>query len=198
MNVNQCNMKKTLTNLVQAYLGECQARNRYTFYAKVAKKEGYEQIAGIFMETAEQEKVHAKRLFEHIQEIKEGSDSIEVSPVEAPLVYGTTKENLAAAIAGEMHEYEEMYPNFAAIAKEEGLDKISARLNSIAKAEAHHAERYKKVLQLIETDTVFQKEEKVVWVCRECGYIHEGTNAPEMCPSCDHPKAYYQLQSENY
>ena len=198
-NVNRYkNMTKTLTNLVQAYLGECQARNRYTFYAKVAKKEGYEQIAGIFMETAEQEKVHAKRLFEHIQEIKMGATSLELEKVEVPLAYGTTKENLVAAIEGETYEYNEMYPGFAKIAKEEGLDKIAVRLSSIAKAEAHHAERYQKALNLLETDTVFKKENKVVWVCRECGYIHEGTDAPGICPSCDHPQAYYQMQSENY
>ncbi|MFH1610684.1 MAG: rubrerythrin [Patescibacteria group bacterium] len=188
-------MQKTIENLTKAFIGESQARNRYTFYTKIAKKEGYEQIASIFAETAEQEKVHAKRLFEHIQELKEKSNEdfseIKVEAV-APTIYSTTAENLKASIAGENYEYTEMYPEFAKIAEEEGLAEIAIRLKSIAKAEAHHEERYKKVLEQLEAGTVFKKEQEVAWVCRECGYVHSGPEAPIKCPSCDHPQAYYQ------
>ena len=139
-------MQTTLNNLISAYLGECQARNRYTFYAKTAKKEGFEQIAAIFMETAEQEKTHAKRLFEHIQELRGDTDKLEMNNVSVPLVFGTTEENLKEAINGETYEHEEMYPSFAKIADEEGLAKIANRFRNIAKAETHHAERYIKLL----------------------------------------------------
>ena len=191
-------MKKTLENLTKAFIGESQAHNRYVYYAKIAKKEGYEQIAGIFNETAEQEKVHAKRLFEHIQELKEDLTEIVVEAI-APVVYGKTEENLQAAIDGENYEHTEMYPKFAKIAEEEGLDKIAKRLRSIAKAEEHHEERYKKLLQNIKDGKVFEKdEEQTVWVCRECGYVHIGKKAPEKCPSCDHPQAYYQVKNEEF
>ena len=194
-------MQKTIENLTKAFIGESQARNRYSYYAKIAKKEGYEQIANIFNETAEQEKVHAKRLFEHIQELKakssEDLSEIEVQAV-APTVYATTAENLKASIAGENYEYTEMYPEFAKTADEEGLAEIAIRLKSIAKAEAHHEERYKKVLEQLEAGTIFKKEQEVSWVCRECGYVHSGLEAPMKCPSCDHPQAYYQIQAEQY
>lgn len=189
--------QKTLENLTKAFIGESQARNRYTFYAKIAKKEGYEQIAEIFMITAENEKQHAKRLFEHIQELKEGADEIKVE-AEATLTYGDTLKNLKAAAKGENWEYTEMYPEFAKIAEEEGLSMIAARLRAIAKAEEHHEERYKKLIKEIEGDTIFKKEEETEWVCRECGYIHKGKNPPEKCPSCDHPKAFFQTKCENY
>ena len=191
---------ETLKNLIKAYIGESQARNRYTFYAKIAKKQGYEQIAAIFMETAEQEKTHAKRLFEHIQELKKEVENQEEINVEAtaPIIYGTTEENLQAAINGEHYETSEMYPGFANVAEKEGYEKIAHRLKSIAKAEAHHEERYKKLLENLKNNTVFKKEKEVVWVCRECGYIHVGTEPPEICPSCDHPKAYYELKCEEY
>ena len=185
-------MKKTLENLTKAFIGESQARNRYSFYAKIAKKEGYEQIAGIFLITAENEKIHAKRLFEHIQELKQGEEIIVEAP--APLTYGNTAENLKAAIAGENHEHTFMYPEFAKIAEEEGLDKVAARLRAIAKAEEHHEERFKKFLDQINNNSVFKKDKEVWWMCRECGYIHFGTEAPQICPSCDHPQSYYQLK----
>ena len=195
-------MEKTIKNLTKAFIGESQARNRYTFYAKIAKQEGFEQIAGIFMETAEQEKVHAKRLFEHIQELKQVAGDKDFSTIEveasAPTVYDTTAENLKAAIAGEHYENTEMYPKFAEIADEENLTKIANRLRAISKAEEHHEERYKKLLAQVENETVFKKKEEVVWVCRECGYIHVGPEAPAECPSCDHPQAYYQIKSEDY
>ncbi|MFH1450742.1 MAG: rubrerythrin [archaeon] len=193
-------MTKTLENLTKAFIGECQARNRYNYYAKIASKEGYEQIAGIFSETEAQEKTHAKRLFEHIQELKKQEKAGDELTVEAasPNVYGTTADNLKAAIAGENHEYTSMYPEFAKIAEEEGFTKIAARLRSIAKAEEHHEQRYKKLLKELEAKTIFKKKEGVWWVCRECGYMHFGTEPPEECPSCDHPRAFYQVQCENY
>ena len=190
-------MKKTLENLTKAFVGESQARNRYTFYAKIAKKEGLEQIAAVFSETAEQEKVHAKRLFEHIQEIKEGMEEIEIG-TSAPTVYDNTAKNLKAAVAGENYEYTEMYPEFAKIAEEEGFQEIANRFRAIAKAEEHHEERYKKLLAVLEAGTVFKKEQEIAWVCRECGYVHFGVQPPEMCPSCDHPQGYYQVKCEEY
>ena len=194
-------MQKTIQNLTKAFIGESQARNRYAFYSKIAKKEGYEQIAAIFIETAEQEKTHAKRLFEHIQELKkESKEDLSEIKVEAgmPTVYGSTAENLKAAIAGENYEHTKMYPEFAKIAEEEDLPEIAKRLRSIAKAEEHHEERYIKLLAQVEAETVFKKDQETIWVCRECGYVHIGSEAPEKCPSCDHPQAYYQVQCENY
>ncbi|MEA2088688.1 MAG: rubrerythrin family protein [Patescibacteria group bacterium] len=194
-------MQKTIQNLTKAFIGESQARNRYTFYAKVAKKEGYEQIASIFLETAEQEKVHAKRLFEHIQELKEkiGENLNEIKvEATAPTVYENTVENLKASIAGENYEHSEMYPEFAKIAEEEGLTNIAQRLRSIAKAEEHHEERYKKLLAQLEAGTIFKKDKETTWVCRECGYVHQGNQAPLKCPSCDHPQSYYQIKCEEY
>ena len=154
-------MNQTIQNLTKAFIGESQARNRYAFYAKIAKKEGFEQIAGIFMETAEQEKTHAKRLFEHIQELKKKYklrvDEINVEAA-APIVYGRTKENLKAAIAGENYEYTKMYPRFARTAQKEGLAKIATRLKAISVAEKHHEERYKKLLKEITAGSVFKKK----------------------------------------
>lgn len=194
-------MNKTIQNLTKAFIGESQARNRYTYYAKVAKKEGYEQIAGIFMETADQEKTHAKRLFEHIQDLKnkskENLDEINVEAT-APTVYSTTIGNLKAAITGENHEHTKMYPDFAKIAEKEGFTKVAARMKSIAIAEKHHEERFKKLLKDIKDNKVFKKNKKAWWACRECGYIHYGKEAPKMCPSCDHPQAYYQLKGKEY
>lgn len=191
-------MKKTFENLIKAFIGESQARNRYSYYAKQAQKEGFEQIAGIFLETAEQEKTHAKRLFEHIQELRDGEEQTEINGALAPLVLGSTEENLTEALNGETYEYTEMYPEFAKIAEEEGLGKIASRFKNIAKAEAHHAERYQKLLKNLQEGAIFKKKEKTIWVCRECGYVHEGDSAPTVCPSCDHPQAYYQIKSENY
>jgi len=191
-------MEKTIQNLTKAFIGESQARNRYTFYAKVAKKEGYEQVAEIFLKTAEQEKAHAKRLFEHIQDLKKKLGEHEEIKVEAtaPTTYDTTIENLKAAINGEHYEHKDMYPEFARIAEEEGLHEIANRLQAIAKAEKHHEERYEKLLDQLEAGTVFKKSEETEWACRECGYIHIGKEAPEKCPSCDHPQAYYEVRCE--
>lgn len=193
-------MKQTLENLAKAFIGESQARNRYTFYAKIARKEGFEQIAEIFLLTADNEKEHAKRLFEHIQKLKKKlneSDEIKVEAA-APLVLGNTTENLKAAIAGEHYENTEMYPGFADTAEKEGLTEIAKRLRSIANAEKHHEERYQKLLKEVEAGTIFKKEKEVYWVCRECGYVHFGKEPPEKCPSCDHEKGFYQIKCEEY
>ena len=194
-------MTETIQNLTKAFIGESQARNRYTIYSRIAKKEGYEQIADIFVETATQESEHAKWLFRMIQDLKQketdNTDPITVEAV-APTTYGDTLTNLKAALAGETYEHTEMYPSFAAKADEEGFPEIAARLRAIAKAETHHGGRYAKLISQIENDTVFKKSNKVYWVCRKCGYIEEGETAPEKCPSCGHPQAYFQVQSEVY
>jgi rubrerythrin len=194
-------MQKTLENLTKAFIGESQARNRYSYYASVAKKEGFEQIAGIFLETAEQEKAHAKRLFENIQILKEkiGGDLSEIKvEASAPTVYATTVENLKAAIEGEHYETSEMYPEFAKIAEEEGLPAIAHMLESIAKAEAHHEERYQKLVELVANGTIFKRSEETIWICRECGFVFVGNEPPAKCPACAHPRGYYQVKSENY
>jgi len=193
-------MQKTIENLAKAFAGESQARNRYTYYASIARKEGYEQIASIFEETANQEKTHAKMLMSHIQELKKDDvnyPAISI-PTEVPNVLSTTANNLRAAIAGEHFETSEMYPEFAKVAREEGLTIIANRLTDIAEAEAHHEDRYSKLLDLVEQDMVFTRGEKVWWCCRECGYVHEGTEAPKVCPVCEHPQAFYQLLNEQY
>ncbi len=194
-------MGKTLENLTKAFIGESQARNRYTFYAKVAKKEGFEQISDIFLLTAENEREHAKWLFRMIDELRqkipEKPDEIVVEAA-APLTLGTTAENLAAAIAGENYETTTMYPAFADVAESEGLDWIADRLRSIAIAESHHEERYRKLLATVDADTVFTKDTKVPWVCRKCGYVHEGREPPAPCPSCDHPREYFEIRCEEY
>jgi len=194
-------MKQTIKNLTVAFIGESQARNRYTFYAKIAQKEGFEQIAEIFLKTADNEREHAKWLFRLINELKKKSDEnfneIKVEAT-APTVLGNTIDNLKSAIAGESYEYTEMYPEFADMAEKEGLSEIAKRLRAIAVAEKHHKERYEKLLQEVEGNSVFKKEKKVYWVCRKCGYIHEGEEAPESCPSCSHPKNYFELKQEEY
>jgi len=194
-------MRNTIENLVKAFIGESQARNRYTFYAGIAKKEGFEQIAEVFLVTADNEKEHAETLFELINEIKKksGEELSEIKvEVSAPLVLGTTIENLKAAIAGENYEHTKMYPEFADVAEKEGFPEIAARLRAIAKAEEHHEERFKKLLKEVEAGTVFKKERGVWWVCRKCGYVHFGKEPPERCPSCGHSKNYFQVKCEEY
>ena len=194
-------MKQTIENLAKAFIGESQARNRYGFYSKAAKKEGFEQIAEVFSITADNEKEHANWLFKLINELKkksgENMDEINVQ-AGVPTILAGTAENLKSAIAGENHEYTKMYPGFADIAEKEGLPEIAQRLRSIAKAEEHHEERFKKILKEVEAGTVFKKDEEVSWVCRECGYVHFGKEAPETCPSCGHPKSFYQVKCEEY
>jgi rubrerythrin len=188
---------ETLSNLIKAFIGESQARNRYTFYAKIAKKEGYEQISEIFTVTADNEREHAKKLFEMIQELKGETDELVVEAL-APLTYGATIDNLKAAIAGEHYENSEMYPTFADVAEKEGYPHIAERLRAIGQVEEHHEERYRKLLITVENGTVFQKEEPVYWVCRKCGYVHYGREPPEKCPSCDHEKNYFMIKCEEY
>jgi len=194
-------MQKTIENLAKAFIGESQARNRYSFYSKQANTDGFEQIAEIFLVTAENERIHAKRLFEHISELikKSGKKMPEIKvDAVAPTTYGSTAENLRAAIAGENYEHTKMYPGFADTAQKEGLPEIAARMKAIALAEKHHEERFSKLLREVEAGTVFKKEKEQWWVCRECGYVHFGKTPPEKCPSCDHPKSFYQVKCEEY
>lgn len=194
-------MIETAKNLAKAFIGESQARNRYTFYSKVAREEGFEQIAEIFLLTADNEKEHAKWDFKMLKEVlNKTGENISEFNVEAsiPLILGNTSDNLKAAIAGENYEQTTMYPEFADTAEKEGFIEIAKRLRAIAKAEAHHEERYRKLLKEVEMGTIFKKDTQVFWVCRECGYVHFGTEPPERCPSCDHFKSFYQLKCEEY
>ncbi len=193
-------MEETVKNLAKAFIGESQARNRYTFYAKIAKKEGYEQIAEIFEITAENEREHAKWLFRLMNELiqKHGLPSEVKVDASAPVVLGSTIENLEAAIAGENYEYTQMYPEFAEIAEKEGYPEIAKRLRAIAVAEKHHEERFKKLLEQLKGGKVFRKDQNVYWVCRKCGYVHFGPEPPEECPSCGHPRNYFQVKCEEY
>lgn len=192
-------MKETIKNLIAAYVGECQARARYEFYAKIARKEGYRKISEIFQLTANQEKSHAKRFFNHIQGLKKNNPEIEIKiEMEADLKLGDTITNLEAAINGESHEEEDMYPESAKVAREEGYEDIAIRFESIAIAERHHKERFQKLLNEVKNKSFFKKEKKVYWACLECGYIHEGETPPEECPSCDHASLHFELLSENF
>jgi rubrerythrin len=184
---------KTEGNLLAAFAGESQARNRYTFFASAAKKEGFQQISTIFEETASQEKEHAKRLFKFL----EGGE-VEVTAGFPAGVIGSTLENLKESAAGEHHEHTEMYPSFAEVAREEGFERIAKVFESIAVAEKQHEKRYNGLAANIEAGTVFKREKKVVWRCRNCGYLHEGTEAPGVCPACDHPQAHFELLGENW
>ena len=189
------NLKGTQTekNILTAFAGESQARNRYTYFASKAKKEGYVQISSIFEETANQEKEHAKRLFK----LLEGGE-VEITGAFPSGVIDTTLENLKASAEGENYEHTQMYPGFAKVASEEGFDSIAIVFKAIAVAEKQHEKRYNDLAANIETGTVFKKDEKVVWRCRNCGYLHEGAEAPGVCPACDHPQAHFELLGENY
>lgn len=184
---------QTEKNLLTAFAGESQARNRYTYFASQAKKEGYVQMADIFTETANQEKEHAKRLFKFL----EGGE-VEISAAFPAGVIGTTLENLNSAAAGEHYEYTEMYPEFAKVAREEGFNDIAAVFEAIAVAEKQHEKRYVDLAANIEAGRVFKRDEKTVWRCRNCGYLHEGNEAPELCPACAHAQAHFELLGENY
>ena len=184
---------RTEKNLLAAFAGESQARNRYTYFASKAKKEGFVQIADIFEETANQEKEHAKRFFKFL----EGGD-VEVQAAFPAGVTGSTADNLKAAASGEHYEWESMYPEFAHIAREEGLEEIAKVFEAVSVAEKQHEERYLDLLANIEAGTVFKKKEKVVWRCRNCGYLHEGDTAPDVCPACAHPQAHFELLAENW
>ncbi len=184
---------KTERNLLTAFAGESQARNRYTYFASKAKKEGLEQIAAIFGETSNQEKEHAERLFKLLQ-----GGEVEVQAAFPAGVIGTTAENLKAAAGGENYEWTDMYPSFAKVAREEGFEEIAEIFEAIAVAEKQHEKRYLGLLANVEAGTVFRKDKPVVWRCLNCGYLHEGKEAPELCPACAHPRAYYELLCENW
>ena len=194
-------MKETIQNLTKAFIGESQARNRYTFYSKIAGKEGYDQIAEIFLMTADNEREHAKWLFRMLNDLKkESGDDLSEIIVEAaaPTTLSTTVENIKSAIAGEHYENTEMYPNFADVAEKEGLQEIADRIRAISKAEEHHEERYLKLLKEVEAGTVFKKSESKTWICRKCGYTHEGNTPPDECPSCNHESNYFEVKCEEY
>jgi rubrerythrin len=184
---------KTEQNLLKAFAGESQARNRYWFFSSVAKKEGYEQIAGIFLESAENEKEHAKVFFCHL----EGGDAEITASYPAGRI-GTTAENLLAAADGEKMEWSALYPDFAEVAKAEGFGTVAESFREIAEVEAHHEARYRALLDNVEAKHVFSREHPIRWKCRNCGYVFEGTDAPAICPACKHPQSYYEVFTEPY
>jgi rubrerythrin len=190
---------KTAENLLKAFAGESQARNRYTYYASVADKEGYKQIRNIFIETADNEKEHAKRFYKFLLEgLADELPAMIRIEADYPVAQGNTLDNLKAAAAGEHEEWHDLYPAFAEVADEEGFPEVANAFRMISKAEERHEIRYNKLAQNVENGMVFKKEEKVLWKCGNCGYIHEGTEAPEICPACVHPKAHFELFVETY
>ena len=184
---------KTEQNLLKAFAGESQARMRYDYFAKQAKKEGLEQISAIFAETALNEKEHAKRFFKLLE-----GGPVEITATYPAGIIGTTMENLKAAAEGENEEWTELYPDFARIAEEEGFKQIAVAFKMIAKVEKAHEERYTKLYQNLEEGKVFEREGTIVWKCRNCGYLHEGENAPKICPACLHPQSYFEIKEVNY
>ena len=184
---------KTEQNLLKSFAGESQARNRYTYFAAAARKEGYVQIADIFEETANQEKEHAKRFFKFLE-----GGNLEITACFPAGKIGTTAENLLAAANGEYEEYSELYPEFATIAQQEGFPEIAAVWTAISVAEKQHEKRYRDLLANVEKGRVFSREQSVTWRCRNCGYLHEGNDALEKCPACAHPKAHFELHGENW
>jgi rubrerythrin len=184
---------QTEQNLLKSFAGESQARNRYTFFASKAKKDGYEQIAAFFEETAAQEKEHAKLFFKFLE-----GGLVEITATFPAGVIATTAENLLIAANGEHEEWDLVYPEFARVAEEEGFLKIAEAFRLVATVEKRHEERYRKLLQNIENDEVFKRSDKMVWVCRNCGYFQNDNSAPELCPCCQHPKTYFELQACNY
>ncbi len=184
---------KTEKNLLKAFAGESQAKNRYEFFAKQAVKDGYEQIASIFLKTALEEQSHAKRFFKFLE-----GGMVEITASYPAGKIGTTAENLKAAAEGENEEWTKLYCEFADTAKEEGFNEVASAFRLISKVEAEHEKRYLKLLKNIEENGVFVKKEKVRWVCRKCGYVHEGEKAPDSCPACLHPKSHFEVYAENY
>lgn len=184
---------KTEKNLLTAFAGESQARNRYSYFASQSKKDGYEQIAAIFLETADNEKEHAKRFFKFLE-----GGNVEITAAFPAGIIRSVRENLQVAAKGENEEHSQVYPEFARIADEEGFSEIARVFRAIAVAEKQHEKRYLKLLENVEKETAFKKEEVVRWRCRNCGYVHEGTAAPEICPACEHTKAYFEILIENY
>ena len=189
------NLRETQTekNILTAFAGESQARNRYTYFASQAKKDGYVQISEIFTETANQEKEHAKRLFKLLQ-----GGEVEIAAAFPAGVIGTTLDNLKEAAAGENYEYTDMYPGFAKTAEKEGFQEIAEVFKAIAVAEKQHEKRYLALAANVASGSVFKKKNSVVWRCRNCGYLHEGDSAPEECPACAHPQAHFELLGQNW
>ncbi len=185
---------ETEKNLLKAFAGESQARNRYTYFASKAKSEGYVQIQSIFEETANHEKEHAKRLFKYL----ESGEELEITAAFPAGTIGCTTDNLKEAAAGENYEHTSMYPEFAAVARKEGFEDIARTFESIAVAELYHEQRYLALMNNIESGRVFKREPAVTWRCRNCGYNHEGTEPPDLCPACAHAKAHFELKPENY
>ena len=183
---------RTEQNLLKAFAGESQARNRYEFFASAARKEGYEQIGAIFQKTASQEKEHAKQFFKFLE-----GGAVEITAAYPAGKIGTTAENLKAAASGENEEWTALYAAFADTAKQEGFPEVAAAFKLIARVEAEHEKRYLKLLKNLNEGTVFQKAEKVRWTCRNCGYVHEGTKAPDVCPACQHPQAFFEVAEES-
>ncbi|MPM28842.1 Rubrerythrin [bioreactor metagenome] len=188
-------IKGTMTeqNLLKAFAGESQARSRYTFFASVAKKEGFEQIAAVFSETADQELEHAKRFFKFLE-----GGMLEIQASYPAGKIGTTAENLLAAAEGENEEWSLLYPEFAKIAQEEGFPQVATAFKMIAKVEAEHEARYRTLLERVIAEKVFEREEDIEWQCRNCGYVHKGKKALENCPACNHPKSYFEPKKNNY
>jgi rubrerythrin len=184
---------RTEQNLLKAFAGESQARMRYDYFAKQAKKEGLEQISAIFMETALNEKEHAKRFFNFLE-----GGGVEITAMYPAGIIGTTMENLKASAEGENEEWTELYPEFARIADEEGFKDVAVTFRMIAKVEKAHEDRYVRLYTNLEEGKVFEKDDKIVWKCRNCGYLHEGKKALEKCPACLHPKAYFEIHGKNY
>ena len=192
-NVMSIKGTRTEQNLLKSFAGESQARSRYTFFASVAKKEGYEQISGVFMETAEQEKEHAKKFFKYLE-----GGMVEITASYPAGIIGTTAENLKAAAEGENEEWADLYPEFAKIADEEGFPQIANTFRQIAKVEAEHEARYRTLLARVEAGKVFERDEEIEWQCRNCGYVLKGKKAPIKCPASEHPQAYFEPKKNNY
>lgn len=184
---------QTEKNLLNSFAGESQARMRYTYFASVAKKEGYEQVSGVFTETADQEKEHAKKFFKYLE-----GGMVEITASYPAGVIGNTIENLEAAAAGENEEWSELYPKFAEIADQEGFPEIAVTFRMIAKVEAEHERRYRILLERVKEGKVWDREEEIEWQCRNCGYVHKGKKAPNLCPACQHPQAFFEPKKENY
>jgi len=194
--MSQLKETETAKNLLKSFAGESQARNRYTYFASVAKKEGFEQISTIFLETAENEKEHAKVFFKFLNEC--GGEALEINASYPAGKIGTTSENLLAAANGEKEEWSELYLEFEEVARKEGFKEIADSFKEIGEVEEQHEKRYRKLLANIQEGKVFKKNKIVKWKCRNCGYVHEGTEAPDVCPACKHPQSYYEVLEENY
>jgi rubrerythrin len=191
--MNKLKGTHTEKNLLKAFAGESQARNRYTFFASTAKKEGYEQVAAIFLETAENEKEHAKVFFKYL----EGGE-VEITADYPAGKMGNTAENLLHAAEGERMEWGTLYPDFAETANKEGFEEVAESFTEIGEVEEEHEKRYRKLLENVKSGTVFKRAKEVTWKCRNCGYVHHGKEAPVTCPACKHPQSYYELLAENY